>query len=61
LVKASLGGFKFPKSINIICSLIVINLIYCSRRFDKIVSDCITLSYKEAGVSCEAYDIIAGM
>ena len=29
------------------------------RRIDKIVADCVTLSYKDAGLSCDAYDVIA--
>ena len=30
-----------------------------TQRFDKIVSDCITLSYKDAGLSCDSYDVIS--
>lgn len=29
------------------------------KRFEKIVSDCMTLSYKDAGISCDSYDVIS--
>lgn len=28
-------------------------------RFEKIVTDCMTLSYKDAGLTCDTYDVIA--
>ena len=41
-----------------ICAFFLNIIFLCCSRIDTIVSDAITASYKFAGISCDAYDLI---